>query len=324
MYVVRGLLRVALMRSRTQLLKSTVTLGMFLLASCLSFPSPSSAASRTGSTPETIILPSTLSNMQLSPAGVDNGPLTPLVLSQYIPNGTSSAASADQALADGQVSGYVRHWSVGDPVRNQINVLLFKFTDNTDAQEFVTALDSGLNTDAINLYPLSHVSGGRIGTATRSNRNTSYVEHFVTFAKGPYAVSITTATSDRTLTASVISSLAIRQAGRIPASAGSSMIDSSIIGPFNAWKFGQIVFYVLLGVFVGGLVIIVVQRRQSRKARDHHALNEKANAMIERVRSSPTTEPQPTVVQTDLDVQARLEKQILESEYGKRYGDHTF
>jgi hypothetical protein len=212
-----------------------------------------------------VVLADTLPGLVASPPGPTNGPIDKSNVGLFGGNagGTSGLA---QHLADGDVSGELRFWVHQPPDGDGVVISAFQFKDPKQVGAFLSGLDSGYGRVATGTFSVPGILGGSGYTVHVSASGTPSMAYIVTFAKGSIDFEVQVITASGDLTKADARSVATRQAASAP---GGLRVPVAPAGTSWEFRVGEIVGYVLLGIFVVALVVLVtrVVVRRSRRPR---------------------------------------------------------
>jgi hypothetical protein len=229
-----------------------VTLGL-LAAPTAAGAGPSSLSS--------VVLADTLPGLVATAPGPTNGPINASNLGSFGTNGAGAAGLA-RRLADGEVSGQLRFWLHRPPNGDGVVISAFQYGDPTPLGAFLAGMNSSLAGVATGTFDVPGIFGASGYTAHVSASGTPATAYIVTFAKGRIAFEVQVITAAGDLTNADAVSVAARQAANAPGALRAPTRAPS--GSSRAYRVGEVVGLVLLGVLVVALVLLGVRRSRVR------------------------------------------------------------
>jgi hypothetical protein len=238
-----------------------------MLAIALGFVFAQVAASASPDNTPPVLLADTLPGLVPSPPGPTNGPINQSNVGLFGDKG-GQLATLVRRLADGQVTGQLRFWRHQPPNGDGVVISAFQFTDRKALAAFLGGLDFGYGRVATRTFPVRGLLGASGYTAPVSASGNQATAFVVTFAKGSTAFEVQVITASGDLTPADAVAVATRQAANAP---GGLLMPDAPTGTNTAYRIGEIVGAVVLGVLVVTLVVMMgrrsLRRRRRRKRR---------------------------------------------------------
>jgi hypothetical protein len=192
-----------------------------------------------------------------SAPGLLNGPLTSTLLSEFAGARSANISQFDAALAQGDVSGYVRRWSDLTNTHAAV-IMLFDFNDAGAAQSMFSGLESG--SYGAHMTPFAVTTPANAQGFYHWGRRAPappIFEKIVDFIQGDFVVSVITEATNGAWTQADVAALAQRE----------SVTISQNQSTLTAYKIGTYVGDALLVVAPIGLplsIILWIRRRSAR------------------------------------------------------------
>jgi len=232
---------------------------------------PTSAYADTGVS--SVLISNALPGMVEAPAGPLNGALTPSELnSTFGSSGPTSALS--QAIANGDVSAYVRTWSNQPPNGAFVQVIAAQFPSLVDASAALAGADHAVSGIHFGHFPAPEIPQAEGFTVIANSEAGIVSENVVQFAKGAVlfdvaAGQVTTAANSGApeLSDADAVQIARQQAALAPGPALGPTDPSANMSSNTAYQAGRYFGVVVLIVLVAGLIVLLIQRLQRRSKR---------------------------------------------------------
>jgi hypothetical protein len=234
---------------------AAVTLGL-LGAPTAAGAGPSSLSS--------VVLADTLPGLVATAPGPTNGPINGSNLGSFGTNGAGASGLARQ-LADGEVSGELRFWLHRPPNGDGVVISAFQYRDPTRLGSFLAGMNSSFAGVAVGTFAVPGIYGASGYTAHVSASGTPATAYIVTLAKGRIAFEVQVITAAGDLTKADAVSVAARQAANAPGALRAPTPPPSSTS--RAYRVGEVVGLVLLGVIAVALVLFAVRRSRVRRSR---------------------------------------------------------
>ncbi len=218
-----------------------------------------------------MLISNALPGMVEAPPGSLNGALTPSELNSTL--GSSGPTGAlGQAIADGDVSAYVRTWSNQPPNGAFIQVIAAQFPSLADASAALAGADHAVSGIHFGHFPVPEIPQAE-GFSVIANSEAGVVtESVVQFAKGAVlfevaAGQVTTAVNSGApeLSDADAVQIARQQAALAPGPALGPTDPSANMTSNTAYQAGRYFGVAVLTVLVAGLIVLLVQRRSKRQ-----------------------------------------------------------
>ena len=230
---------------------------------------PTSAYADTGVS--SVLISNALPGMVEAPAGPLNGALTSSELnSTFGSSGPTGALS--QAIANGDVSAYLRTWSNQPPNGAFVQVIAVQFPSLADASAALAGADHAVSGVHFGHFPVPEISHAVGFTVIANSESGLVTESVVQFAKG--AVLFEVATGQVTTAANSGApelsdadavQIARQQAAQAPGPVLGPTDPSANTTSNTAYQAGRYFGVAVLIVLVAGLVVVLVQRRSKRQ-----------------------------------------------------------
>lgn len=208
-------------------------------------------ASASPVTPKSAILSSIGPGWTVSAPGPFNGPLGTSALAPLF---NTAGGQVKRLLNSGEVTGYLRRWTEGSPVRAGVVILITEFPDTVSAQ----ACQSGENHSAEQTYKPLHsvVPGTNLFSSTTERGNVTENISVVTMSRGRFCGAVTGAAIDEPMISATLLAIGAVQINRFPYAPPPS-------NPYEFdYRLGEISapFLAALAVFV----LVMVSRHRAR------------------------------------------------------------
>ena len=218
-----------------------------------------------------MLISNALPGMVEAPAGPLNGALTPSELnSTFGSSGPTGALS--QAIANGDVSAYVRTWSNQPPNGAFVQVIAAQFPSLADASAALAGADHAVSGVHFGHFPVPEIPQAEGFTVIANSEAGVVSESVVQFAKGAVlfdvaAGQVTTAANSGApeLSDADAVQIARQQAALAPGPALGPTDPSADIDSNTAYQAGRYFGVAVLIVLVAGLIVLLVQRRSKRQ-----------------------------------------------------------
>ncbi len=201
------------------------------------------------------------------PLGNYNGPVSRSNVDAVMGSTTDAAGALGQALADGDVTGYLRSWSRQPNDGDAVVIGAFAFNYAFEEDSFLNSLDTQMHTQS-GIEPLAvpKIAGASGITAhTTTSSGAPLTEYEVTFEKGNTVFQVAVVSSSGDLTSADALSIADRQFANAPDTAAST---ATVIYRTDWTKVGILVGGVLLTI----ALFIVGRKRKYPVALSGYAL----------------------------------------------------
>jgi hypothetical protein len=201
-----------------------------------------------------------------SPSGALNGAITPGELNSIFGDSGPTGALS-RAIANGDVSAYLRTWANQPPNGAFVQVTAAQFPSSADASAALAGAVHGTSTNHFGHFAVPEIPYATGVTLITNSQNGLINEEIVQFAKGTilFDVGVGQVTTAANSGQSQLSEADVIQIARHQA----TLAPGPNLSPTNpdatqstAYKAGEYVGPVLLVFFVVGLIVLIVQRRR--------------------------------------------------------------
>jgi hypothetical protein len=197
------------------------------------------------------------------PLGAYNGPITQTNIDAVMGSSSDSTGALGKALADGDVTGYIRTWAHQPSDGQAVVIGAFEFTFASEESSFLGSLNTQMHSqsgsEALAVPGISGASGAEVHTSTASG--TPLSEYEVTFQKGNLVFQVAVVSSSGGLTSADALSIADRQYASAPDTPAST---ATVIYRLDWTK---------VGVLVGGILLTIALFIVGRKRKYPAALS---------------------------------------------------
>lgn len=214
-------------------------------------------------TPQAAILSTVGFGLTISPPGPYNGSLTSPAIAPIV----DADPAIKQLVTSGELTGYIRRWDGRSSTLATVIIMLFSLPSPDAVAGFKNGLTTGLIKDSqlpMSIVPDAVGAGIPDALTFRGSASKDGVvlsQNDVVFSDRSYVVAVLTSTVNNELSPADVATIARHQWARLP---GPTSGPASTDGFYQA---GRVFGAFLVGVFVVGLVFVIVSRKRSRRVK---------------------------------------------------------
>ncbi|HTU38281.1 MAG TPA: hypothetical protein VMF35_09695 [Acidimicrobiales bacterium] len=225
--------------------------------------SASAASNEGGSNLSTIVLAQLpIAGYVADPSSALNGPITSSNASLF----GSAAATIEEHLTNGDMTGYIRAWTHQPPNGTGVVILATSLSDPAGLPQFLAGFDHGASQahgTAFSVPQIPNATGYTVRVTTAAG--VPMTTHLVDFAKGNVAFVAEVTAQSGALTDSDAINVATAQAAAAPGEPVASRTTSSSTNSV-AYEAGRVFVWVVLGAIVVWLISFLIRRNKRRRA----------------------------------------------------------